>query len=66
MVWWGGGGEGEVLHNRWGRQARPLPRPAVGSSDFDIFLRNSKCFMCSWFGLEILRLVCKKSVFFKY
>ncbi len=22
--------------------------------------------MCFWFGLEILRLVCKKNVFFKY
>jgi hypothetical protein len=36
----------------------------VGSSDFDIFFRNSICFMCFWFGLEILRLVYKK-VFFE-
>jgi hypothetical protein len=36
---------------------------AVGSSDFDIFFRNSTFFTCFWFGLEILRLVSKK-VFF--
>ncbi len=29
------------------------------------FLRNSICFMCFWFGLEILRLVYKK-LFLKY
>ncbi len=36
---------------------------AIESSDFDIFLENSICFMCFWFGLEILRLVYLKSVF---
>jgi hypothetical protein len=42
----------------------PSVKCAVGSSDFDIFFRNSICFMCFWFGLEILRLVYKK-VFFE-
>jgi hypothetical protein len=37
---------------------------AIGSSDFDSFFRNSICFMCFWFGLEILILVYKK-VFFE-
>ncbi len=27
------------------------------------FFRNSLCFMCLWFGLEILRLVFKKAFF---
>jgi hypothetical protein len=35
----------------------------VGSSDFDIFFINPICFMCFWFGLEILRLVYKKAFF---
>ncbi len=35
----------------------------IESSDFDIFLENSICLMCFWFGLEILRLVFLKSVF---
>ncbi len=39
--------------------------PAIGSSDFGIFLENQYAsFMCFWFGLEILRLVYKK-VFFE-
>jgi hypothetical protein len=40
-----------------------LAHCTLGSSDFEIFFRNSICFMCFLFGLKILRLVYKKSVF---
>jgi hypothetical protein len=35
----------------------------LGSIDFDIFFRNSICFIYFWFGLEILRQVYKKAFF---
>ncbi len=41
-----------------------LSTSVKGFSDFDFF-RNSKCFMCFWFGLEIPRRVCKER-FLKY
>jgi hypothetical protein len=42
------------------RKNSELPKQGcrIGSSDF--YIRNSICFMCFWFGLEILRLVYKK------
>ncbi len=56
--------------NLWFEESREGKRWSAGVHSrvqwFWHFFRNSICFMCFWFGLEIIRLVYKKKCCLKY